>query len=620
MEAIRQIGNLKFSEMEGGDKYLEIFTEDLTKGGRYKKVLEIVVSLENNMAVFNEIREREYDDELKFKYLYRSGSSRGIDITPTARITEPKKTYKNKLVAAYEEALNNCDEDFHEEEKEIRDIVTCLKENDKLIINEIDKIFNSLPKKERYFALTVVVEKDSEKKYIGDYQVFKERIRNIPVKKFFYSETYKKEVKSTNKYCSVCNELKDEVYGLASPFPYYTIDKPGYISGNFSYEKAWRNYPVCKQCAVELELGKSYLDEYLKLQFYDRKFYLIPKLIYANQLKKVLRKYRSHFSKDNFKPAKDTLSPEERIFELLSKEENSITFDLMFIEEKNAALNILLNIEDVYPSTFSRLYGQWQEIKSMPFFEKYYYLANFGYLNMLFATKENNKYFLETIDKIIGKGKIEYNFLIRFINNKLLEAFIREEKGENIKGEDNYNIATMRAYTFIYYLYKLKKFRNKGEDGVEDMVREEWNIKDFTSKEAAFEDFFNSNRGFFDSNSKKAVFMLGYLSRKLLNLQAQEENGRKPFMSNLNGLNLNKRDLTRLLPKVQGKFQDYKKEYYNQELEIASKYLIESNNLADLSSLDVPLYFSMGMNMERRFKLSNESHSKNGGGNSNDKK
>ena len=65
----------------------------------------------------------------------------------------------------------------------------------------------------------------------------------------------------------------------------------------------------------------------------------------------------------------------------------------MFIEEKNAALNILLNIEDVYPSTFSRLYGQWQEIKSMPFFEKYYYLANFGYLNMLFATKENNKYF-----------------------------------------------------------------------------------------------------------------------------------------------------------------------------------------------------------------------------------
>ena len=68
---------------------------------------------------------------------------------------------------------------------------------------------------------------------------------------------------------------------------------------------------------------------------------------------------------------------------------------------------------------------------------------------------------METIDKIIGKGKIEYNFLIRFINNKLLEAFIREEKGENIKGEDNYNIATMRAYTFIYYLYKLKSLEIK---------------------------------------------------------------------------------------------------------------------------------------------------------------
>lgn len=620
MDAIREIGSLEFKNIEGDDKYLEIFTEDFSIGNKYKIVFEIILTIENNEAVFMEVNQREYDEELKFKYLYRSGSSRGADITPTCKITEPQKTYVNKIIAGFEEGIKYCRDKFSQEKNEMNLILKCLKNEQKIIVQEIEKKFNEIPSKERTIVLTVVVEKNNNKKYIGDFEAFKDRVKNIPIRKFYYSDTFKKEVKGEKRYCSICNSLQDEVYGLASPFAFFTIDKPGYISGKFSYEKAWRNYPVCKQCAIELELGKNYLDKNLKLNFYGRKFYLIPKIIYSNQLEKILKKYRGAFKGDDIKLAKDIASPEEKIFNILSKEENSVTFDLMFIEENNAALNIVLNIEDVYPSTFSKLYYQWQEIKYMNFFKKVGYLANFNYLNILFSSKENNKYFLETIDKIIGKGKVEYNFLIGFINNRLSEAFVREEKGEAVKGEDNYNIATLRAYIFIYYLYKLGKFRNRGKDGVEDMIREVWNIKDFDSKKEAFEDFFSCNKAFFDSNSKKSVFMVGYLCKKLLNVQAVNEDGRKPFMSNLNGLNINKRDLIRLMPKIQGKFQEYKKEYYNEELELASQYLIESNNLADLASLDIPLYFSIGMNMERKFELSNKKDDNIEGGIINDKK
>ena len=97
--------------------------------------------------------------------------------------------------------------------------------------------------------------------------------------------------------------------------------------------------------------------------------------------------------------------------------------------------------------------------------------------------------------------------------------------------------------------------------------------------------------------------MIGYLSKRPINLQATQEGGRKPFMSNLNGLNLTKKDLVRLLPKIQGKFMEYKKEYYNEELLYTSQYLINSNNLNDLSNLDIPLYFSLGMNMVKKFDL-----------------
>ena len=97
--------------------------------------------------------------------------------------------------------------------------------------------------------------------------------------------------------------------------------------------------------------------------------------------------------------------------------------------------------------------------------------------------------------------------------------------------------------------------------------------------------------------------MLGYLSKKLTNLQVSR-GGRKPFMSQLNGVsNLNKRDILRLLPKIQGKFMEYKKEYYSEEIALASEYLINSNQLNDLANLDIPFYFSLGMNMVKKFNL-----------------
>ena len=603
MESVRSIGKFKYNSIESEDKTLEIFTEDFSKGTNYNKVLEIRI-LDNKEEVnFKCINIREYDDSLKVKYLYRAGSSRGTDITPTAKITDIDKTYSNKIIPAIKEGIEYINKDDLKEEKELLEkIYNILKEEKENISNQLKSIFDSTPKKERYYVLTVVIENEDKEIYIGDFEVFKNRIKEIPIKKFYYSATNNKEVLSKDSHCSICNN-KGEVFGLASPFAFYTIDKPGYICGGFNYENAWKNYPVCKQCAIELELGKAYLDEHLTLSFYGRKFYLIPNVIYSNDLNKILKKYKSTFRKDKDKKAENMAKREDKIIEILSKEENNITFDLMFIEENNAALNILLNIKDVYPSTFKKIYETLEDIKNMNFFSHMDYLVNLGYLNILFNSKEYNKYFLDIVDKIIGKGKIEYKFLIPFINSKLKEAFIKEEKDEFVKGEDNYFTATLRAYTFIYYLYKLDKFKNKGIEGVEDMTFEMWKLEDFNSKEEVFEDYFNKNKAFFDTDSKKAVFMIGYLSKKLINLQATQEGGRKPFMSNLNGLNLTKKDLVRLLPKIQGKFMEYKKEYYNEELLYTSQYLINSNNLNDLSNLDIPLYFSLGMNMVKKFDL-----------------
>ena len=306
MESIRNIGDLRYNHINSEDKLLEIFTEDINSNGRYDKVLEIRLKDIGDKLVFDKINKREYDNNLKFKYLYRSGSSNGTDITPTAKITTPQKTYQKKIVPSIKEAIdyikitkNISENKLFNEEELLKSVYSLLKDND-LILEEINKKFNETPTKERYYILTIVIEKNQDEIYVGDFEVFKNRIREIPIQKFYYSKTNNKTSRAEDKYCSLCHNKK-EVFGLASPFAFYTIDKPGYICGGFDYESSWKNYPVCKECAIKLELGKLYLDEELLLSFYGRRFYLIPKLIYNNQLEEILKKYKNTFKQEDDK-------------------------------------------------------------------------------------------------------------------------------------------------------------------------------------------------------------------------------------------------------------------------------------------------------------------------------
>ena len=71
MESIRNIGDLRYNHINSEDKLLEIFTEDINSNGRYDKVLEIRLKDIGDKLVFDKINKREYDNNLKFKYLYR---------------------------------------------------------------------------------------------------------------------------------------------------------------------------------------------------------------------------------------------------------------------------------------------------------------------------------------------------------------------------------------------------------------------------------------------------------------------------------------------------------------------------------------------------------------------
>lgn len=605
MEAVRNIGKVELKEMERrGEGLLEGFTEDVSSNGVYKNCLNIVFEDLGDKVVYKGIELSQYDSSDKKRYLYRSGRPRGADITPTSKLVTVETTFNNKIIRAIKEAIEYANNKYEEEKKQMVWLYETINQNSKLIKEDLENKSN-IPKREGNCFVTVSIDTFKGRKYIGDFQLFRDKIIFNALKNFRYSKA-SGDVYKDKAVCSLCIQKKKEIYGLASPFPFYTIDKIGYIAGGFDYGKAWRNFPVCKQCTIELELGKRYLDNNLLFPFYGRIYYLIPKPINETDMKSILTKYLS-LKSDDVKAVKGNYAyAEERVMSYLGKESNFISFDLMFIERNNAALNILLNIEDVAPSRFRRIFDDLDKIRAMDFFKDK--PVSFEMLNLVFDRGNHNRYFLDTIDRIISDRKLDYKFLMAFLNDYIIDAFKRYERGVSEKGKDSFYRATFRVFGFLYFMTHLNLFESReGEIGM-SIENKVWDIKDYQSKRELYQAFFNEAKPFFERPDRKAVFMTGLLAKRLLNIQFKREN-RKPFMARLKGLKLNKKDIKRLFWEIQDKLSEYKSEFYSEEFNILSELMLESNELCSISDRDIPFYFSLGMSMSKSIKTSKNAES-----------
>ncbi|SHH62378.1 CRISPR-associated protein Csh1 [Caloranaerobacter azorensis DSM 13643] len=583
LSAVCELGKKRLEDIinkNGGD-VLELFVENPNDNGIYNTVLEITLNKDFDYIGINIA---EFRKDFILKYLYKKGATNGADYTPTARLTAPEKTFNKKILKCLEDTIKEYKE--HKEIDIIKRLLDTLKDNQEKIINDIK---GSIDSKNKYI-LTVKY----DEKYIGEFEIFKDKVKKQAIKSYYLID--KKESKGKNKRCSICKEEKEEVFGNANIFKFYTVDKRGYVAGGFKKLDSWRNFPVCEDCAINLELGKKYLDENLKFKFQGRDFYLIPKLLYKKNLDKVLKtltKLDDRNIDDRYENAEDV------IIKRLSKVEDYATFDMFFFEVNNSALNIKLNVQEILPSRFRKIYENMTKINSIFSSSEISenIKVNFSFLNTLFPRKTYNRYFLETIDIILSDKEIDYKFIISHICNHIIEKFNQDE-GKYFYYE------TIKSYGFLMYLRLLGVlFKEKRQ--VKVMEKMEWNIANYNSKEELFENLFNENMDFFTTPDKKAVFLLGFLAQKLLNLQYAKEK-RKPFINRLKGLRLSKKDIKRLLPEIQNKFIEYDAEYYRDIQALASKYLLEAGEKWTISELDIPFYFSLGMNLERHIILTDK--------------
>jgi len=601
IEAVYKIGSI----VEEKD-FLEEYIDDIGKG--YKHVFKIKIDISEKEFKYEGIDYEEFDKGKKMKYFYKKGPSNGTDKTPTSRITQIEKTFIKKILPIFSKILENNKKILEEKEKNF------LMKLNNLIQKNKDEILKDLLKytEEKDFLkkdgsitdggiITVIFKKYDKYLYIGDLDVFINLFKNNEkeaYKNYYYSDSNKVYSKEKDKLCYICNKKVDEVWGFVNTYNFYNVDKESYISGGFKRENAWKNYPVCYDCAKTLKRGKDYIDNNLKFKFCKFDYYLIPELVIyeKNLLKdiiKKLKKYRDFSLQEN--KASLIENVEEAILRKLSEENNQVNFNFIFFKKQNSAFKILLYLQEISPTRLKYLINSKDKVDSI---NRKYAIFNdlrskkgnislnfsFQFIRDFFPNNKQDgnfdKYFLSILNDIFIDKKININFLI----SRFMEKISREYLNDNWV-----EIWVLKAYKILIYLEKIKILERKR--GVIKMdVYEEDNV---------YEEFFKENN-LLDDDVKKALFLEGVLVQKLLNIQYNERNS-TPFRSRLNGLKIDEKVVKRIFTETINKLEEYNKNYYKKLEEIIGRYMLNAD-FKKYSVDEMSFYFTLGMTLEKHFK------------------
>ncbi len=591
LSAIREIGRWQINKSVKSELDVLIKEPKFRIGG---KIVFIKIDIDKNR--FGEVDLEEYDSAKFQRYLFRGGVSQGPNPTPVANIPSAKKgkseeetqenlesqirkTFEGKIEKWFDKHSISSKEEGNLLES-IRKILSDSDTKDK-IMQAIQDCIKDLDKKEGKL-LTIKIKENNKWKYIGDFEVFRKSLKEIETQKTV-------GISASDKDCSICGMRKALVSGDTAVFKFYTIDKPGFIIGGFNETLAWRNFPVCPECKLELEEGRKFIENNLVYGFYGLRYILIPKLLLGGVDAKANPIYILSDSNKivslKARVKKRITSDENEILEYLSDEKDILTLNFLFLQKQQSAERILLLIEDVFPSRIRNIFEAKDYVDEL-FNNDSDKGFTFGNIRTFFSKssegkRENdlNKYFLEIVDSIFKGRRLDFLFLLKFYMAAIRKEFIK----------DKYFIPRVKdaLMNTIFFQYL-------GLISLEE-------VKDM--EEGIFEEVFKKYGSTFSSPVRRGLFLIGALTQMLLNKQAKER-GAKPFMKKLKGLKMDEQDIKALLPAIQNKFEEYNSFGKGKRLvaEEAYNYLFTSGDNWRLSVDEINFYFAGGMNLIRKIK------------------
>jgi CRISPR-associated protein Csh1 len=618
IEAIREIGEYSISK-EGVDinsptGFIKIFCEDPHgQSSRQLRVLSIELNKTGDAFSFVRVNDEEFKRKFIPQYLYRFGSANGSNITPTSMITSIEKTYPKKVLKWFSQKFSEAPYTLNPDEiRYINAMFECLNSNETELVNQLTALNEAIKAEKTNAMITLVVTENNNRQYLGDIQVFQKIF--VAKSRASLSQKYNTESRAENQVCSVCRSRKNEVFGFVSTYTFYTVDKPGMVSGGFDQSLAWKNYPVCLSCALALEKGKRYLDDYSQFRFYGFNYYVIPRPLIAqsrNDIYETLRIFKEEggkqkITKDYKKILDDT---NDEILGILSQRENSFVCTILIYQANNSEFKIEQAIEDIFPSRLLELFNAKDVIDKSPTLKSFnvpefkdkkkikdrQFTFTFECLWHFFGADKNDQnnssYFLDTVNKIFTGRPVSYPFILRALTRKIRKLFAQDFSTKE---------SALRGLALLSYLHELKVL-GEYQDVISMTKPPESITIDATSETNKKADtLFKEFSAFFNTSAKRAIFLEGVLCQKLLKIQYHERKA-TPFRVKLQGLKLDQRKVQALLPEIQNKLEEYQSNYYRDLEQLIAAYMVQSGDEWRLSKDEISYYFVLGMNLADQF-------------------
>ncbi|MCA0447988.1 MAG: TIGR02556 family CRISPR-associated protein [Bacteroidetes bacterium] len=621
LHAIYEIGKLK-----AGSTSPEF--DDLVDdpGDNYKLLLNLIIRVEKPPDQWSDLTEQDFSfagcefEELskdkKSKYLYKKGTgANGPDLTPISKFTDEisktlgKKVYKSpQLIESLHKAYNLT----QPERNFLKNLSGFIQtQREELDLQVTQKLEQAESRTGLLMGLKFRIQ--GQDFYLGELEVFAKVISAGSNASNY--DKYGAVSKTLNQLCYFTGKPESEIWGFVSTYQFYTVDKPGMVTGGFQQKNAWKNYPVSAQSAYYLKKGKAWLEENQKnkslpeknFKFCNLSYYIIPKLIIGDNknLEKVLYQMGElqvfKLTESNVDHNKNK---EDQIIRRLGKIGGHATFDLLFYEQpKPIIFNILLHLEDVTSARFNKLYESkditdnklksWYQTKPNDILRQF----NFPAIRVFYPSVKTERGFIqqqfsEKIDKYFFDGDYDKSFfeilrsviLGRKINKptllRQLMYFIRKQFTQNKQFD-----LVEKALGITVFFSELDLFYMEGD------------LMTMTYDHPAFETFFRDKKQLADSPTLKGLFLEGALAQKLLYEQYRARKA-TPFRTRLNGLRIDEKIAKRLLPEMINKLEEYDIYYYKVIEEAIAAYLLASD-FSRYSIDELSFAFAAGMSLSK---------------------
>jgi len=394
--------------------------------------------------------------------------------------------------------------------------------------------------------------------------------------------------------CSTCS--KENVATTSNTtnldFKFYMTDKLGFSSNLDG--KFIKNYNICKDCYQYLMIAENFIRGNLRTKIGGLNSYVIPH--FSNKVDELdINKFSKYikFSTNSIvslKSLKHFQRELERFREYESEKNNFIINYLFYRPSAQGDFKILKLIKDVPPSRLDFIRRKGEEISNLVD-------DNYGWdrklkidLNQIgdcIPTKKGKKgynsgssRYLDILNGVFSDEKVDYNFLINQFT-EVIRIIRFERDGYNIWDSKNkiykaklYFTNKILQLNFLLLFFRklgilggmnMNEISNKSVEDIENLLPKE--IVGYWRDMETYRD-----------DSKKALFLLGYLIGEIGNAQSGTGNKKRPILNKVNFQGMGSEKLIRLSNDVLEKLrQNNNILQYNENVYSILKMLIDKS-------------------------------------------